>query len=1027
MTSPGGPPKTNIVSRVAIEGKARQGRDDVAIKMYLKLSLPLDSVTPGSTVPLFAEENVKIIESQVYPLDPNTSAPYNFSPEVFPLLNNAARALNLPARLPETFASAFGLSHSPLASSRVSNASTKSDILDTRFTGEIVVGGYQIAYVLPKEFPSQDEDHHSRSSFSKRRSSIIERSNQHFMVAIDMVVPYVSRPPKAPFMLSIPTPRCLHNNIKLRIFPPTSTSNSLASLSSTDEDGGSWDLASEPHVTRSATRKLSRSYSSINFADDESSDSSTAGFSEGCGIQGTFPSTERIRVRWARPPKSVDVPEGNRDMRRRVGVAKSSGEMICVVRGSAKIEHNGPEGILMDIEYKGKCQDVWFEGVATLLGMDVSLVAKGSDVTWAPGLPPNWEITGDVGYTGFDVGTPKRPLSRHDSLDSNVQLSETPHPTRHDSTSSNSSLLRAPLPVHPVAEFSFEGSASASSSSSQLTSSMSVPSTPFPAATLPETISQPPCQVITLHLNITDIGPPPRNVFTYRISGTVLVTPRPISPDRGLQPFDPHSIVLPKFSVIPAERETTSFYISNSVDDSNATLEVYNPDSTRKKALKKGGSTHTAESGGRIALQTVSTPTGSSQNKLLQPPRSRTPSGNKSPTRAPSPAQRLMPTRSKRDGPVMIPSVKAIVTPLVSTVGYYPDAYAVRVCFQTQGTGSDVLEFGLAKPGPMTASVVSIKDELIPDSKPPKVEILSISIQGVPVRYETTAETKPEKEREISFDQLSGQEWQSWIKVYLGSSGGGDIVIDYVVRDEEDSSPKGKAKAKDKLLLDVFLPTFRVAVGRLEVLVESFSDLEILTLRSNMTHQRPTAAGRQLLHYSMEELFCPYLCLTLHPTAKPHSWTLNNLIYAIFALLVIVLLYLNSEMRYMNRSLEGYPGWHDNSGPLTITTTVYTGSNWWFGDKETTSETLTSTSAIEISTLTPEPSFTPVKEETWSITATSTPSYSESFTQSLAIIPAKLSTFSWEDLRPVRETFATVFGLLWQAARRVYHYPLEPT
>ncbi len=46
-----------------------------------------------------------------------------------------------------------------------------------------------------------------------------------------------------------------------------------------------------------ALRACRRANSYNNFADDESSDSSASGLLEGIGIQGTFPSAERIRVR----------------------------------------------------------------------------------------------------------------------------------------------------------------------------------------------------------------------------------------------------------------------------------------------------------------------------------------------------------------------------------------------------------------------------------------------------------------------------------------------------------------------------------------------------------------------------------------------------------------------------------------------------------------------------------------------------------------------------------------------------------
>lgn len=62
--------RMNVVSRIAIEGKAKQGQDGASVKMYMKVSflglryiaskslfvqvsIPVDSVTPGSTIALF--------------------------------------------------------------------------------------------------------------------------------------------------------------------------------------------------------------------------------------------------------------------------------------------------------------------------------------------------------------------------------------------------------------------------------------------------------------------------------------------------------------------------------------------------------------------------------------------------------------------------------------------------------------------------------------------------------------------------------------------------------------------------------------------------------------------------------------------------------------------------------------------------------------------------------------------------------------------------------------------------------------
>ena len=72
ITASGQQQKLNVVTRVAIEGWAKQGEDGAGIKMYLKvriasvslstawfngfleqISLPLDNVVAGMTIPLF--------------------------------------------------------------------------------------------------------------------------------------------------------------------------------------------------------------------------------------------------------------------------------------------------------------------------------------------------------------------------------------------------------------------------------------------------------------------------------------------------------------------------------------------------------------------------------------------------------------------------------------------------------------------------------------------------------------------------------------------------------------------------------------------------------------------------------------------------------------------------------------------------------------------------------------------------------------------------------------------------------------
>jgi hypothetical protein len=639
-------------------------------------------------------------------------------------------------------------------------------------------------------------------------------------------------------------------------------------LSSAEEDGGTWDLTADPHVTRNVSR-LTRTNSYSHFADDESSDSSTVGFSDGCGIRGTFPSAERLRVRWATPLKTVDVPN-NGDGRRRVGVREAKAEMTCIVLGKGKNKSTDADGIVMNIEYKGTCKGVWFPGVATLLGMDVGLEAKGSDVTWMPESDPKWSVGGGLGFTGFDMG--ETPSAKEASTDSGPQIFILPSspPTqgqvsRQNSTSSTSSLLRAPLPAQNVPDYSFEGSATSSIPSGTVSSIGSMPpsstpnidSTPSTNGVRSGSQDRPPGAPITIHVNMNDLLPPSKNVFTFTISGTILVTPRPrsynvnsraSSPVHSDPDLDPEPIVLPRFTVLAADAETTSFLIRNEV--AQATVEVYNSSGdirdaqTRKTVLQKGGFTRCGSDGGRIALRSFRplfgsikpAPDGVVENGKLQQTQPRPPSRIPSPS---NPRQPYTPSlRPRRDGPLMIPYVVATVTPLLNGTAVLSNSHGVRLTLPAPcDSGSEWLEFGFAQRSlnPSSADLLAAGDgEARGD--PPRVDIAGASIDGVPVRFETSVAAKQEPDGLAAlcgpFEGMSEKKWVSWVKVHVGGRGGGNVVVDYLVTDrgnwddvarKNGTKGKGKGQGKDETHLNIFLPTFSLPVGRLEVHLETSS------------------------------------------------------------------------------------------------------------------------------------------------------------------------------------------------------------
>ncbi|KAI1794647.1 hypothetical protein LXA43DRAFT_940530 [Ganoderma leucocontextum] len=943
-----GQQKLNIVTRVAIEGRAERGANGAAIKMYLKISLPLDSITPGATIPLFPEENLKILGSAVHPLDANSS-PYNFSSKELQLLPKAARALNLPTRLSQTYVSFVA-----------STSSSPDDIpkLDDKYTGQISVSAYHVSYILPKEFPRRETDPRS-----KRPSTIAQ-----FMAAIDMWVPFISQPPHAPYLLSIPVPRCLSNHIKLKIFPPNmpKPSSSLASLSSADEDASSWDLTSDPHVTRSASARLSRSHSYNNFADDESSDASTtsAGFSDAPGIQGSFPSSERIRIRWARPIKTTQLPTTS-DGRRRVGIREVKGDMSCTILGASKGKgRDASEGLVMRLQYEAACKSVWYPGVATLLGLDVGLEAGDCDVAWVPGMEAKWSINGGIGFTGYAIGPPPSPtLSRQQSVE-NPSLYVLPSssdargvmkglpPARHDSSSSTSSLLRAPLPNQSVPDYSFEGSPM----STPVSSLASLPPLSSPehdrknknrARTMngryndietdyddEEEESRPPKVPITIHLNINDLQPPSKHDFKFYISGTVLVTPRQpvltgthgsrrhISSLNGSQATsdseagDSELLVVPRFRVLYTDREYISCTVRNDVKDSS--MDVYNSTGdvrdaqTRKTVLQRGGQIKCGTDGARIALRPLT--------RSLSPPfrgrqdlsdavrtsrvsrsRPRTPNGASAHSHrelSPSMLRQSMfmstlrpPVR--RDGPLMIPYVTATLTPLLSPASVAPPKYAVRVNLPAP-TDEDMewLEFGLALP----------RLEGSAPGEPPKVDIASASIEGVPVRVSTRAVVKPEGNgNAVPFGEASAKEWITWVKVHVGDAGGGKVDILYLVKGSEavvSEGPmnKGKEAIPEPVVLNALLPSFSLPVGELDVHIPAQRGFNIGSCDTNLTHEQLTEQGHKLSHYSMDEYFYPKLVLTFLPSTpevaqeqQRWSWSWPQLLTALLALVSIAL------------------------------------------------------------------------------------------------------------------------------------------
>ena len=658
--------------------------------------------------------------------------------------------------------------------------------------------------------------------------------------------------------------------------------------------------------------------------------------------------------------------------------------MSCTILGAGKGKgRDTPEGLVMRLQYEAACKSVWYPGVATLLGLDVGLEAGDCDISWVPGTEAKWSINGGIGYTGYAIGPPPSPtLSRQPSIEnpSIYVLPSSPDArgamkglpsARHDSSSSTSSLLRAPLPNQSVPDYSFESSPA----STPVSSLASLPPLSSPerdrrnrAGSMngrytdvdtdyddEEEESRPPKVPITIHLNMNDLQPPSKHDFKFYISGTVLVTPRQPVLAHGSRRYassfngsqvtsdseagESDLLVVPRFRVLYTDREYISCTVRNDANDSS--MDVYNSTGdvrdaqTRKTVLQRGGQFKCGTDGARIALRPIT--------RSLSPPlrgrtdssdagrasrttrsRPRTPNGVSNHSHrdvSPSMLRQSMFMSTLRppvlrDGPLMIPYVTATITPMLKPGSAVPPKYAVRVNLPAP-TDEDMewLEFGLALPRPPGTA----------PGEPPKVDITSASIEGVPVRVSTRAVVKPEGNgNAVPFGEASAKEWITWVKVHVGDAGGGNVNILYLVKGGEavdSAGPKNKDKEAtlEPIILNALLPSFSLPVGQLDVLIPAQKGREIIcksqniahglplgfnigSYDTNLTHDEQTEQGRKLTHYAMDEYFYPKLVLTFLPSTpevaqvqRGRSWSWPQLLLTLLtaALIAIVALVIN--------------------------------------------------------------------------------------------------------------------------------------
>jgi hypothetical protein len=872
----------------------------------------------------------------------------------------------------------------------------------------------------------------------------------------------------------------------------------------------------------SRQRSLTRSSSYQSFADDESSDSSGGGPADGYRLEGSFPSTDYMRVRWAMPMKTADIAETS-DGRRRVGIKEVTGVMTCIVldRGRGKGKSRGRtggneiDGVMMKVEYTGTCRGVWFPGVATMLGMDLVLDTGDNEVAWV-GEERKWTVTGGAGFTGFAVGPPPLPVARQPAEipPINVQPS-TPNGKaevwKDNDTSrcsgSSASLLRAPLPTG--VDDSFSDVSPHNTPLSSIASLTTIASSPERRSRAnsgagldnDEEQARSPKIPLSIHINMNEITPPHKNVFNFTVSGTIVVKP----PRRTLltsRSFNRHSdsdsdgeldpLLLPQFHVLYADKESLSSIVRNQLGDS--ILDIYNSKAgiasaqSLQTVLQPGDQTKCGADGALLAIKSLTSPSQYTAHPLRRvddspdrdasgrrtPSRPRTPNGILSrPSSSMSLRQTYVlatPLRPRRDGALMIPKVAATVD--VLRVGYEVE---VRLLAPTD-TDSEWLEFSLSHSPPGSDANMQQKQEQL------KIEVVSATVDGVPVRFETVVSERPSaKIPALGFpaDEGAGapRELMTWVKVHVGETGGGQVEVTYSVlptsKDAESGGGrqwKGKGKARESVPLHVLLPSFGLRIGRMEVHIPTRSGMllswcndpgmanirahadSIVSVKdSNLEPPQVTSNGDMtLVGRRLEEFFTPLLTITSSPSLilpapnRVSRWwivfALASAVIAVFAVaaqqslateLASAREYALSLATFVAEPITEYvPTTTTLYSTVTVTVTANTRPPTpnSFAASEPVS-TISTTSRISIPTPPVIPTLTPS-------VPTVTPTPSASSTHAVSLI--RDLPFLWpihfdfppinlpETARVATDALLRGFGFAWQLCRKVYHYPLDP-
>ena len=771
------------------------------------------------------------------------------------------------------------------------------------------MSNFHICFILPKILPTRvavaaDNEHVVPNGMSSRarRQTFAERNTIMFMAGAEIFVPFISRPPKAPYQvntfspvdqrqesnphleLSVPLPRCLSNHIKLRTMPPPILPSGQEALP--------WDLSSEPIVSyQPSHRPRVTPYGYLPDDEQSPSDDGHSSSSTGAtaGIQGNFPSTDRIKIRWAAPVNRHQGHGALADGRRRLGVDVVNGLLRSTILGQ------DDEGrTRLNLEYEGTCSGLWFPGVATQLGMEVVLDARGRSVAWDG--EGGWDVTGGTGFTGFDAGSATEPqeLSGRPTRDSSIQPSSRP------SSYASASLLRTPLPNSSLLpDSSFE--TTPSPTASMLNSAPSYLASVETSAVILSRSS--PLQPIGLHINLGDLPPPPRNEFNFRIQGAILLGSLEDPED------DESMLVLPVFRVVSADSDKTDFVVTSEVAGG---VEVILPQDQRyggspRRMLRKKSEIR-ARDGVAIAVESPRT----AGSTPVKQPANGTPARGKfdesdSPTVKRRSTVRIEPpVRLSRSPSVSslatgypIPWVRAKVTMLPQSEVY---SHSVHFTVPSVAASLGILSFGVCLPSFLInerkASIdvvwATAGGRRLSVDVFPRVPLINESNEDLE-EFERTLQlidfqsaVEEEQDKQGGVDDLGLRDLVSWIQIRLPEDVFGDIEANYLIGRDPRPAIFDERRGDRLAETSVLLPCFHVRVGTYTLEMDTplglscsapaayiltrDSDYESPLIVSNF-HQQ---TGGRLVHHMLPGYFYPRVKVRLQPTRVISPWSATS-------------------------------------------------------------------------------------------------------------------------------------------------------